>query len=55
MTVSVSQQKNFVGGEWVDAVNGETMAVINPATEEVLAEFGFAADEIAELRARKVV
>ncbi len=38
MTVSVSQQKNFVGGEWVEAVDGDTAPIVNPATEEVLAE-----------------
>jgi 1-pyrroline dehydrogenase len=29
---------NYVGGGWVDAVNGETMEVLNPATGEVIAE-----------------
>jgi 1-pyrroline dehydrogenase len=38
MSVTVSQQKNFVGGEWVDAVDGGTMEVINPATAETIAE-----------------
>src|SRR5216110_2774271 len=38
MSVTVSQQKNFVGGEWVDAVEGGTMEVINPATGETIAE-----------------
>ena len=28
---------NLVGGEWVDAVAGETMEIVNPATEEVIA------------------
>jgi 1-pyrroline dehydrogenase len=46
MSVAVSHQKNFVGGEWVDAVEGETMEVINPATGEVVGEVprGTAAD-----------
>jgi betaine-aldehyde dehydrogenase/aminobutyraldehyde dehydrogenase len=30
--------QNFVGGEWVDAAEGETMEVINPATGETIAE-----------------
>ncbi|MDX6505067.1 MAG: aminobutyraldehyde dehydrogenase [Gaiellaceae bacterium] len=30
--------KNLVGGEFVDAVDGATMEVLNPATEEVIAE-----------------
>src|SRR5213075_3215791 len=38
MSVTVSQHKNFVGGEWVDAVDGGTMEVINPATGEAIAE-----------------
>src|SRR5438094_7479724 len=38
MSVTVSQQKNFVGGEWVDAVDGGTMEVLNPATGETIAE-----------------
>src|ERR671932_1087969 len=38
MSVTVSQQKNFVGGEWVDAVDGATMEVLNPATGETIAE-----------------
>jgi 1-pyrroline dehydrogenase len=38
MSVTVSQHKNFVGGEWVDAVEGGTMEVLNPATGEIIAE-----------------
>src|ERR671931_114670 len=38
MSVTVSQQKNFVGGAWVDAVEGGTMEVINPATGATIAE-----------------
>jgi len=38
MAVAVTQHKNFVGGEWVDAVGGETMDVLNPATGEVIAQ-----------------
>src|SRR6266487_5867278 len=38
MSVTVSQQKNFVGGEWVNAVEGGTMEVLNPATGESIAE-----------------
>ncbi|MFL5948222.1 MAG: gamma-aminobutyraldehyde dehydrogenase [Gaiellaceae bacterium] len=38
MSVTVSQHKNFVGGEWVDAVEGGTMEVLNPATGEAIAE-----------------
>jgi betaine-aldehyde dehydrogenase/aminobutyraldehyde dehydrogenase len=38
MSVAVSQQKMFVDGAFVDAVAGETMEVLNPATGEVIAE-----------------
>jgi 1-pyrroline dehydrogenase len=38
MSVTVSQHKNFVGGKWVDAVEGGTMEVLNPATGEAIAE-----------------
>jgi acyl-CoA reductase-like NAD-dependent aldehyde dehydrogenase len=38
MGVTVSQYKNFVGGKWVDAVDGGTMEVVNPATGEMIAE-----------------
>ena len=38
MSVTVSQHKNFVGGEWVDAIEGGTMEVLNPATGETIAE-----------------
>jgi aminobutyraldehyde dehydrogenase len=38
MSMTVSQHKNFVGGEWVDAIEGGTMEVLNPATGEVIAE-----------------
>jgi 1-pyrroline dehydrogenase len=33
----VRTHKNLVNGEWVDAAEGGTMEVLNPATEEVLA------------------
>jgi 1-pyrroline dehydrogenase len=38
VSVTVTQTRNFVGGEWVDAVEGGTMAVLNPATGEAIAE-----------------
>jgi 1-pyrroline dehydrogenase len=38
MSVTVSQHKNFVGGNLVEAVDGGTMEVLNPATGEVIAE-----------------
>jgi betaine-aldehyde dehydrogenase/aminobutyraldehyde dehydrogenase len=46
VSVAVSQTKNFVGGQWVDGVDGQTMDVLNPATGEVVAQVprGSAAD-----------
>jgi 1-pyrroline dehydrogenase len=38
MSVAVSRYQNFVGGEWVDAAEGESMEVLNPATGETIAE-----------------
>jgi 1-pyrroline dehydrogenase len=38
MSVTVTERKNLIGGEWVDAAGGETMEVLNPATGEVIAE-----------------
>jgi 1-pyrroline dehydrogenase len=38
MATTVTSYRNFVGGEWVDAVEGETMEVLNPSTGEVIAE-----------------
>jgi 1-pyrroline dehydrogenase len=38
MSVTVARYQNFVGGEWLDAVEGETVEIINPATGETIAE-----------------
>jgi 1-pyrroline dehydrogenase len=38
MSVTVARYQNFVGGDWVDAVEGETAEIINPATGETIAE-----------------
>jgi 1-pyrroline dehydrogenase len=38
VAIAITQTKNFVGGEWVDAAEGGTMEVLNPATAEVIAE-----------------
>src|SRR4051794_41953031 len=37
-TETATAYRNFVGGEWVEAVEGATMDVINPATGEKIAE-----------------
>ena len=31
----------YIDGQWVDADSGRTLGVINPATEEVIAEVAF--------------
>jgi 1-pyrroline dehydrogenase len=38
MSIAVTQYKNYVGGEWLDGVDGEVMEVLNPATGETIAE-----------------
>jgi 1-pyrroline dehydrogenase len=38
MSVTTTTYENYVGGEWVGAVDGGTMEVINPATGETIAE-----------------
>jgi betaine-aldehyde dehydrogenase/aminobutyraldehyde dehydrogenase len=48
VSVSATQYKNFVGGEWVDALSGETMQVLNPATGETMAEVPRAGAEDVE-------
>jgi len=56
VSVSVTQVKQFIGGEWVESSSGKTLEVLNPATGEVLAEVpaGTAEDvETAVVAARK--
>jgi len=38
VSVSVTQHKQFIGGEWVESTSGETIEVLNPSTGEVIAE-----------------
>ena len=38
MTLTASPHRMFINGEWADASTGETTPVINPATEEVIAQ-----------------
>jgi 1-pyrroline dehydrogenase len=38
MTVAASPFRMFISGDWADAATGETTQVVNPATEEVIAE-----------------
>jgi 1-pyrroline dehydrogenase len=38
MTLTATRYRMFIDGDWADAVDGRTAAVINPATEEQIAE-----------------
>jgi len=38
MTLSATKHRMFINGDWSDAASGETTEVVNPATEEVIAE-----------------
>ena len=38
MTLTATRQQMFIDGEWTDAASGETARVINPATEEEIAQ-----------------
>ncbi len=46
MTLTAARQQMFIDGDWTDAASGETVAVVNPATEEEIAQVprGDAAD-----------
>src|SRR3954462_6946986 len=37
-TTAVMRKQLFINGEWRDAAGGQTIPVVNPATEEVIAE-----------------
>src|SRR5258706_107417 len=43
----MSLTKNFVGGKWVESRSTSTIPVVNPATEEVIAEVAGGAHKIA--------
>ena len=38
MTLTASRHQMFIDGDWADAASGETVSVINPATEEEIAQ-----------------
>ena len=40
-----SYRKLYIDGQWVDATGGKRLAVINPATEETIAEVAFGTRE----------
>ncbi|HKB11211.1 MAG TPA: aldehyde dehydrogenase family protein, partial [Vicinamibacterales bacterium] len=37
-TTAVMRKQLFINGEWREAAGGKTIEVVNPATEEVIAE-----------------
>src|SRR6185369_5758032 len=37
-TTAVMRKQLFINGEWRDAAGGKTIEVVNPATEDVIAE-----------------
>jgi aminobutyraldehyde dehydrogenase len=55
MSTTVASQKQFIGGKWVEAAEGGTMEVLNPATSETIAEVpaGTAADVDRAVEAAK--
>ena len=55
MTTTVEQKQLFINNEWRPSAGGRTMPVINPATEEVIAEVSSAdaADVDAAVRAAR--
>jgi succinate-semialdehyde dehydrogenase/glutarate-semialdehyde dehydrogenase len=44
-----SKNKQFINGEWVEAVDKQTLPLINPATEEVLTTISFGNEKDAAL------
>src|SRR5204863_550407 len=40
-TATATLKKMYIDGKWCEAANGRTIGVINPATEEVLAEVAY--------------
>src|SRR6266540_2777159 len=38
MTLSATKHRMFINGDWSDAASGETTEVVNPATEDLIAE-----------------
>jgi succinate-semialdehyde dehydrogenase/glutarate-semialdehyde dehydrogenase len=40
-TATATAKRMFIDGKWVDADNGRTLGVINPATEEVITEVAY--------------
>ena len=51
-TTAVMRKQLFINGEWRDAAGGKTIEVVNPATEEVIAEVASAEHERRRRRGR---
>jgi acyl-CoA reductase-like NAD-dependent aldehyde dehydrogenase len=45
MPVTVERKQLLINGQWADATGGQTMPVVNPATEDVIAEVASATRE----------
>jgi aldehyde dehydrogenase (NAD+) len=51
-SIAVDRKKLLINGEWREAAGGETMPVVNPATEETIAEVASATREDVDAAAR---
>ena len=40
-TATATLKRMYIDGKWCEADNGRTLKVINPATEEVIAEIAY--------------
>ena len=45
MATAVKQRQMFIGGEWVDSTSDERLPVVNPATNEIIAEIPRGSEE----------
>ncbi|MGH2725184.1 MAG: gamma-aminobutyraldehyde dehydrogenase [Actinomycetota bacterium] len=45
MATTVDRRQMFIGGEWVDAADGATLPIVNPATGDTIAETPGASEE----------
>ena len=45
MATTTTKLRNFIGGEFVDPADGQTEAVLNPATAEQIAESPLSTEE----------
>src|SRR5688500_14850917 len=48
----LGKKQLLIDGEWRDASNGKTQPVVNPATEEIIAEVASATDEDVDAAVR---